>query len=86
MSIFRLGDQTPPEARRINDTVIERLEHQFEVDPALMQVTPKQPMPVWDSRRIFNARWDHLDWMHAHFADEVLLAGELSETMPEEHS
>ena len=23
----------------------------------------------------------HLDWMHAHFADEVLLAGEESETM-----
>jgi hypothetical protein len=84
MSIFRLGDQTPPEARRINDTVIERLEHQFEVDPALMQVTPQQNMPAWDTQRIVAARWDHLDWMHAHFADEVLLAGERSETMEED--
>jgi hypothetical protein len=50
-----------------------------------MQITPQQDMPVWDSRRIFNARWDHLDWMHDHFADEVLLAGEESETMGEEH-
>jgi len=86
MTIWRLGDQTPPEAKRITDTVIERLEHQYEVDPGLMQITPQQDMPVWDSRRIFNARWDHLDWMHDHFADEVLLAGEDSETMPEEHS
>jgi hypothetical protein len=30
-----------------------------------------------------DSRWDHLDWMHLHFADEVLLAGEESETMPE---
>ena len=49
MSIFRLGEQEPPEARRIVDS-----------------------------------RWDHLDWMHDHFADEVLLAGEGSETMEEE--
>ena len=85
MSVWRLGDQTPPQAKRITDTVIERLEHQYEVDPGLMQITPQQDMPVWDSRRIFNARWDHLDWMHDHFADEVLLAGEESETMGEEH-
>ena len=84
MTIWRLGDQRPPEPQRINDEVIMRLEHQYEVDPDLMQVTPQQDMPVWDSQRIFNARWDHLDWMHDHFADEVLLAGEESETM-EEH-
>ena len=86
MTIFRLGDQRPPEPRRINDVVIERLEHQYEVDPDLMQVTPQQNMPAWDTQRIVAARWDHLDWMHNHFADEVLLAGEESETMPEEHS
>jgi hypothetical protein len=85
MSIWRLGDQRPPEPKRITDTVIERLEHQYEVDPDLMQITPQQDMPVWDSRRIFESRWEHLDWMHSHFADEVLLAGEESETM-EEHS
>jgi hypothetical protein len=81
MSIFRLGDQRPPEPQRITDDVVMRLDHQYEVDPRLMQVTPQQEMPVWDSKRIFAARWDHLEWMHAHFADEVLLAGEESETM-----
>ncbi len=39
---------------------------------------------AWDTRRIVDSRWEHLDWMHSHFADEVLLAGEGSETMPEE--
>lgn len=84
MSIFRLGDQKPPAPQRITDTVVMRFEHVFEVDPDLMQVTPQQAMPAWDTRRIVAARWDHLDWMHDHFADEVLLAGEPSETM-EEH-
>jgi hypothetical protein len=85
MSIWRLGDQQTPEAKRINDTVVERFEHVYEVDPDLMQITPQQAMPAWDTQRIVAARWDHLDWMHNHFADEVLLAGEESETM-EEHS
>ena len=49
-----------------------------------MQIFPQQNMPVWDSKRIFAARWDHLDWMHDHFADEVLGTGLGSETMPEE--
>jgi hypothetical protein len=83
MSIWRLGDQQPPEAKRINDTVVERFEHVYEVDPDLMQITPQQAMPAWDTQRIVAARWDHLDWMHNHFADEVLLAGEDSETMEE---
>ena len=86
MSVFRLGDQRPPDPQPITDGVVMRFEHVYEVDPDLMQITPQQDMPVWDSLRIFNARWDHLDWMHAHFADEVLLAGEESETMPEEHT
>ena len=85
MTIFRLGDQRPPEPQRITDDVVMRFEHQYEVDPALMQVTPQQDMPAWDSKRILDSRWEHLDWMHSHFADEVLLAGEESETM-EEHS
>jgi hypothetical protein len=84
MSIWRLGDQQPPEAKRINDTVVERFEHVYEVDPDLMQITPQQAMPAWDTQRIVAARWDHLDWMHNHFADEVLLAGDDSETM-EDH-
>src|SRR5919107_1867056 len=86
MTVWRLGDQTPPPAKRITDTVIERLEHQYELAPGPLQTTPAQDMRLWDPRRIFNARWDHLDWMHDHFADEVLLAGMESETMPEEHA
>ena len=82
--IFRLGDQRPPDPQRITSDVVMRFEHQYEVDPALMQITPQQDMPAWDSKRILDSRWEHLDWMHDHFADEVLLAGEESETM-EEH-
>jgi hypothetical protein len=79
-----VGDQKPPEPRRVTDTVIERFEHVFEVDPALMELTGQQHVPAWDTKRIVDSRWDHLDWMHAHFADEVLVAGEESETMPPE--
>jgi hypothetical protein len=79
--IFRLGDQEPPPPQRITDTVVMRFEHVYEVDPEIMQVTPQQEIPAWDTKRIVDARWDHLDWMHLHFADEVLLAGEGSETM-----
>ena len=86
MSIFRLGEQEPPQARRINDAVVMRFEHVYEVDPALMELTGQQHLPAWDTRRIVDSRLDHLAWMHDHFADEVLLAGEDSETMPEEHS
>ena len=84
MSIFRLGDQQPPEPRQINDDVVMRFEHVYEVDPSLMELTGQQPMPAWDTQRIVDGRWDHLDWMHDHFADEVLLAGEESETTEEE--
>ena len=61
-----------------------RFEHVYEVDPALMELTGQQDLPAWDTQRIVDSRWEHLDWMHDHFADEVLLAGEGSETMPEE--
>ena len=84
MSVFRLGDQKPPEPQRITDVVVMRFEHVYEVDPALMELTGQQEMPAWDTKRIVDSRWDHLDWMHDHFADEVLLAGVESETMPEE--
>jgi hypothetical protein len=80
MSIFRLGDQPPPEARRINDAVVMRFDHVYEVEPALMELTGQQPLPAWDTGRIVDSRLDHLAWMHDHFADEVLLAGEESET------
>ena len=86
MSIFRLGDQRPPDPRPVADGVVMRFEHVYEVDPALMAVTPQQDLPAWDTTRIVEARLDHLDWMHEHFADHVLLAGEESETMPTEEA
>jgi hypothetical protein len=84
MSIFRLGEQAPPAPERITDTVVMRFEHVYEVDPELMRLTGQQELPAWDTRRIVDSRWEHLDWMHSHFADDVLLAGEESETMPPE--
>ncbi len=81
---FRLAAQRPPEPRRVTDTVVERLEHVYEVDPDLMtEHMFQQDFPVWDTKRIVTSRWDHLDWMHDHFADDVLLAGEGSETIAE---
>ncbi len=84
MSIFRLGDQKPPEAQRINDDVIQRFEHVYEVDPEKMRTFPQQDLPAWDTQRIVAARWDHLDWMHDHFADDVLKLGLESETMDDD--
>jgi hypothetical protein len=83
MSSFRLGAQRPPEPQRITDTVVMHFEHVYEVDPELMRHTPQQPMPAWDTHRIVDSRWEHLDWMHDHFADEVLLAGEGSDITPD---
>ncbi len=75
---FKLAAQKAlPEARRIKDDVIMRFDHVYEVDPALMQVYPQQEIPEWDTRRIVDSRWDHLDWMHDHFADRVVSAAEL---------
>lgn len=68
---------TRPEATRISDGVIMRLHDIYEVDPELMQAHFKQQnMPLWDTERIVECRNDHLDWMHRHFADETLVAGE----------
>jgi hypothetical protein len=45
-----------------------------------MERFPQQDMPAWDTMRIVDSRWEHLDWMHQHFADEVLGTGLASET------
>jgi hypothetical protein len=75
---FRLAAQRPPEAKRINDTVVMRLDHVYEVDPALMtEYVPQQDIPSWDSLRIVESRWEHLAWMHDHFADSVISGEEL---------
>ncbi len=80
MSIWRLGDQRPPEPRRVTDGVVMRLDHVYEVDPGLMHEFPQQDLEVWDTKRIVDSRWEYLDWMHKHFADEVISAGLESET------
>jgi hypothetical protein len=80
MTIWRLGDQRPPEPRRVRDGVVMRFDHVYEVDPELMHTFPQQNMPAWDTQRIVDSRSDHLNWIHDHFADEVIVAGEPSET------
>ena len=59
---FRLSDQKPPEAKRVTDVVVMRLDHVFEVDP----------------------RWEHLTWMHDHWADAKLSGEELLEELEAE--
>ena len=80
MSVFRLGEQRPPEPRRVNDDVVMRLDDVYEVEPSKMRVFAQQDMPRWDTERIVDSRWEHLDWMHDHFADEVISTGLESET------
>jgi hypothetical protein len=68
-----------PEATRVSDGVVIRLKH-YEVDPELMgQQFDQQNMPAWDTLRIVDDRNDHLNWMHEHFADETLVAGQDAE-------
>jgi len=75
---FRLAAEKPPEAHRVTDVVISRFDHVFEVDPALMtEHVHQQNIPNWDFQRIVASRWEHLAWMHNHFADTVLSGEEL---------
>ena len=37
----------------------------------------QQTFPNWDSLRIMNSRGDHLEWMHRHFAYNVVTGSEL---------
>jgi hypothetical protein len=74
---FRLSAQKPPEARRVTDDVIQRYDHVYEVDPARMTIFEQHEMPAWDTMRIVDSRWEHLAWMHDHWADHVLTAEEL---------
>ncbi len=76
---YRYGEQhTPPEPARVTDVAITTFEHVFEIDARLMQRwVLQQTFPNWDTLRIMNARHDHLDWMHRHFAEKVLTGSEL---------
>ena len=82
---FRLSAQAPPQAERVTEVVVSRFEHVYEVDPALMQENVRQQdIPNWDFERIVDSRWEHLAWMHNHFADSVLSGEELLEEIERE--
>jgi hypothetical protein len=84
---FRLSAQTPPQAERVTDVVVTRFEHVYEIDPALMEEhVHQQTIPNWDFERIVESRWQHLDWMHSHFADSVLSGEELLAEIEQEGS
>ena len=76
---YRYGEQhTQPEPHRVSDVALTTFEHVFEVDPRLMERwVLQQTFPNWDTLRIMNARHDHLDWMHKHFAEKVLSGSQL---------
>jgi hypothetical protein len=75
---FRLAAQRPPEAKRVKADVVMRFDHVYEVDPELMsEHTRQQDIPAWDTLRIVDSRWEHLAWMHDHFADSVVSGEEL---------
>jgi hypothetical protein len=57
-----------PEPQPVRPGVVMRLEHVYEVDPALMRVFPQQSMPPAETRRIVASRHDFLEWMHGHFS------------------
>jgi hypothetical protein len=75
---FRLSAEKPPPAKPVTDGVVSRFEHVYEIDPALMsEHVHQQEIPNWDFQRIVASRWEHLAWMHDHFADSVLSGEEL---------
>jgi hypothetical protein len=75
---FRLSAETPPEAKRVNDIVLTRFEHIYEIDPSLMsEHVQQQQIPNWDIRRIVDSRWEHLRWMQDHFAEKAISGEEL---------
>jgi hypothetical protein len=74
---FRLQAQRPPEPEPVTEGVVMRMEDIYEIDPAKMGIIKQQDMPVWDTHRIVNSRWEHLEWMHDHFADSVVSGEEL---------
>jgi len=77
---FKLAAHKPPEARRVTDQVVMRFDHIYEVDPGLMSEHIRQhSFPAWETLRIVDSRWDHLAWMHDHFADSLVSGEELLE-------
>jgi hypothetical protein len=75
---FRLSAQRPPEAKPVTEGVVQRIEHVYEVDPALMTEHVQQhEVPNWQIEHIVDSRWEHLAWMHDHWADAKLSGEEL---------
>jgi hypothetical protein len=80
---FRLTAQRPPDPERVTDTVVMRFEHVYEVDPGLMSEHIRQhDFPAWETHRIGESRWEHLAWMHDHWADTVVSGEGLLEEDP----
>jgi hypothetical protein len=71
---YRYADEhEPPQAKQVTETTITRFEHVYEVDPDLMtEHVTQQTFPNWDTLRIVHSRHDHLDWMHRHWAGNVI--------------
>jgi hypothetical protein len=82
---FRLSAEKPPDATRVNDAVVSRYEHVFEVDPVLMtEHVHQQELSNWEIHRIVESRWEHLAWMHDHWADSRLSGEELLQELEAE--
>ena len=71
---FRLRAEQPPEPKPVADGVVMRLDDVYEIDPDKMRIIRQQNMLVSESLRIVDSRWEHLAWMHDHWADHVLSA------------
>jgi hypothetical protein len=77
---FRLAAQRPPDPKRVNESVVTRFEHHYEVHPELMvEHVNQHDFPAWDTHRIVDSRWAHLAWMHDHWADNLVSGEELLE-------
>ncbi|MGH3449851.1 MAG: hypothetical protein ACRDQW_03815 [Haloechinothrix sp.] len=86
MNGYRHHEQhSPPPARQVTDVAVERFEHIFEVDPKLMTVhVAQQLFPNWDTLRIVASRGDHLEWMHRHWAHEIISGQQLLDDLDSE--
>ncbi len=81
---FKLKTQRPPKPKKIKDGVVMRIDHVYEIDPERMDIFKQQDMPLWDTNRIINSRWEHLAWMHDHFADSLISCEELEKEIEKE--
>jgi hypothetical protein len=84
--VYRYDEQsTPPEAQQVTDVAITRYENVFEVDPSLMvEHVNQQTFPNWETLRIVHSRHDHLQWMHDHWAHNVISGEEILRSLEEE--